>query len=97
MDMGVTDQLRVRKALTRALNRMYTPLGESPERVEWTEDQVIQMDFEQLTHEKQRALVIVYSPRANPSSDEALTAIDKVIDGAREVISIINRMMEAEI
>ncbi len=97
MHGGVTDEPRaLRKALTLALNRMYTPLGEGSERVEWTEDRVRQMDFEQLRREQQRAQVIVYSPRTNPPSDDVLPAIRRVIDGAKEVISIINRMLEAE-
>lgn len=75
---------------------MYTPLGTSSQRIEWTEEQVSRMDFEQYKREQQRALAIVYSPRASLPSDEVPIAIGEVIEGAKEVISIINRILEAE-
>lgn len=54
------------------------------------------MDFEQLKHEQQRALAIVYSPRADLPSNEVSPAIGEVIEGAKEVIGIIDRILEAE-
>jgi hypothetical protein len=75
---------------------MYTPLGTSSQRVVWTEEQVNRMDFEQLKHEQQRALAIVYSPRADLPSNEVSPAIGEVIEGAKEVIGIIDRILEAE-
>jgi len=54
------------------------------------------MGFEQLKHEQQRALAIVYSPRAKLPSDLVSPAINEMIEGAKEVISIINRIIEAE-
>ena len=93
----MTDEaLALRKALTRALNRMNTPLDASSRRIEMTEEQVERMGFEQLKHEQQRALAIVYSPRAKLPSDLVSPAINEMIEGAKEVISIINRIIEAE-
>jgi ABC-type proline/glycine betaine transport system ATPase subunit len=86
----------LRKALIRALNRMNTPLGTSSHRIEWTEEQVNRMDFEQLKREEQRALSIVYSPRANLPPEEVPHAVSEAIEGAKEVVSIISRILEAE-
>ena len=93
----MTDEPRaLRKALTRALNRMNTPLVTNSHRIEWTEEQVNQMDYEQLKREEQRALSIVYSPRASLPPQEVPAAFGKVIEGAKEVIDIVNRILEAE-
>ena len=86
----------LQKALVRALNRMYTPLVTSSQRIEWTEDQVSRMGFDQYKREQQRALAIVYGPRADPPSDEVPHAVGEVIEGAKEVISIVDRILEAE-
>jgi len=86
----------LRKALTRALNKMYTPAGASSRRIELTEEQVSRMDFEQLKREQQRALVIAYGPPASLPSDELPPAIREVIEGAKEVNSLVNRILEAE-
>jgi len=85
-----------RKALTRALNRMYTPIGTSTRQVEWTEERVNLMDFGQLRNEQQRALVIVYSPRANLLPNEVPPAFGEMIQGAKDVINIVNRILEVE-
>jgi len=86
----------LRKALTRALNRMYTPLGPVSQRIKLTEDQVNRMDFDELKLAQQRALVIVYGPTASLPSGEFPPAIDQVVKGAKEVIDIVNRILEVK-
>ena len=86
----------LQKALTRALNRMYTPIEAGSQRIEWTEERVERLGFAQLKHEQQHALVIVYGPRASFAPDEVPAAVVEMIEGAKEVIDIIDKILEAE-
>jgi len=53
------------------------------------------MDYGRLKGEQQRALAIVYGPRADFPPGEVPQAIVEVVEGAKEVISIINKILEA--
>ena len=54
------------------------------------------MGFEQLKREQQRALGIVYGPRAGPTLDDTPSPMVEMIEGAKEVITIVDRILEAE-